>query len=161
METLLWILIAALFGLSLIGVFLPVLPDTLLLWAGFLVYQFGLAEPGAGLPASFWWGMAGLSVLIFGSDLLTNAYFVKKYGGSKWSPLAAVAGVVLGVFVLPPIGMLVFPFVFVLAVEMGLEKRPWEKALRTAAGALVAFFSSALVKLVLQAVMIGWFFLAI
>ncbi len=161
MSALLWIAIVVLFALSIAGVFFPVIPDTLLLWAGFLLYQFALAEPGAELPASFWWGMVVMTGLLLGSDLFTNLYFVKKYGGSKWSSLAALAGVVLGVILLGPIGILVLPFVFVLAVEWGVNKQPPDKAFRVALGSLAAFLSSAVIKVLLQLLMIVWFFLAL
>ncbi|MFY0545052.1 DUF456 domain-containing protein [Brevibacillus sp. H7] len=161
MDIFLWIIIVALFALSIAGIFLPILPDTVLLWAGFLLYHFFLAEPGAGLPASFWWGMGILSVLLYGADLLTNVYFVKKYGGSKWSSIAAVAGILLGIFILPPIGMIVLPFVFVLLVEMVFQQQPFDKAVKVGLGSLIAFLSSAVMKVVLQLVMILWFFLAL
>jgi uncharacterized protein YqgC (DUF456 family) len=161
MEVLLWILIVGLFGLSIAGIFFPILPDTVLLWAGFLVYHFFVAAPGEGLSPSFWWGMAGLSILLYGTDLLANMYFVKKAGGSKWSSLAALAGVLLGIFVFPPFGMLILPFLFVLAVELFFQKQSMEKAVKVALGSLVAFLSSAVVKVLIQIIMIVWFFIAI
>jgi uncharacterized protein YqgC (DUF456 family) len=160
LEIVLWIIIGLLFALSLAGIFIPVLPDTLLLWAGFLLYHFVLAEPGSGLPASFWWGMAVLSVLLYGADLMTNLYFVKKYGGSKLSSIGAIAGMILGLFLFPPFGMLILPFLFVIGIEMLVHKQPPEKAFKVGIGSLVAFFSSAVVKLILQVIMIIWFFLA-
>lgn len=160
MEIILWIVVVALFALSIAGIFLPVLPDTILLWAGFLLYHFFIAEPGAGLPASFWWGMVGLSILLYGADVLTNMYFVKKYGGSKWSSAAAVVGIFVGIFVFPPIGMIVLPFVFVVLVELFVQNQTMERAVKAGFGSLIGFLGSAVVKVVLQLVMIIWFFLA-
>lgn len=160
MEILLWIVVVALFPLSIAGIFLPVLPDTILLWGGFLLYHFFIADPGAGLPASFWWGMAVVSLLLYGADLLTNIYFVKKYGGSKWSSLAAALGIFLGIFLFPPFGMLILPFVFVIMVELLVQKQPMEKAMKAGVGSLVGFLGSAVVKVVLQLAMIVWFFIA-
>jgi len=159
MEVLLWLIISLLFMLSIAGIFLPVLPDTVLLWAGFLLYHFFLADPGMGLTAPFWWGMAFLSVLLYAADILTNLFFVKKYGGSRLSSLAAVIGVLLGVFVFPPLGMIVLPFVFVLGVEYIVQKRTLEEAAKVGVGSLVAFLGSAVVKVVVQLAMILWFFL--
>ncbi|WP_400163469.1 DUF456 domain-containing protein [Brevibacillus sp. TJ4] len=161
MDILLWIVIVALFALSIAGIFLPVIPDTILLWAGFLLYHFFVADPGAGLPASFWWGMVGLSVLLFGADFLTNMYFVKRYGGSKWSSFAAVLGIILGIFIFPPFGMIILPFVFVVLVELFVQNQPLERAIKAGFGSLLGFLGSAVVKVVLQIAMIIWFFLAI
>lgn len=160
MEILLWIVIVALFILSIVGIFMPVLPDTLLLWGGFLLYHFFLTSPGEGLPASFWWGMVALSILMYGADLLTNMYFVKRYGGSKWSSFAAVVGIILGLFVFPPFGILIMPFILVVIVEL-LQNQPFERALKAGLGSLIGFLSSAVVKVVIQIAMIIWFFLAI
>ncbi|WP_134686710.1 DUF456 domain-containing protein [Brevibacillus migulae] len=160
MDIILWIIVVLLFALSIAGIFLPVLPDTILLWAGFLLYQFGIAEPGVGLPASFWWGMVVMSILLYGADLMTNLYFVKKYGGSKLSSIGAVLGIILGIFFFPPIGMIVLPFLFVIGIETLIQKRPIEQAVKVGFGSLIAFLGSAVVKVVLQIVMIVWFFLA-
>ncbi|GIO06021.1 DUF456 domain-containing protein [Brevibacillus reuszeri] len=160
MDIVLWIIVIALFVLSIAGIFLPVLPDTILLWGGFLLYHFFIADPGAGLPASFWWGMAVLSVLLYGADLLTNMFFVKKYGGSKWSSMAAVIGIILGIFLFPPFGMLIMPFVLVVLVELLIQKQSLEKAIRAGFGSLIGFLGSAVVKVVLQVAMIIWFFIA-
>ncbi|MDF2679060.1 MAG: hypothetical protein K0R47_250 [Brevibacillus sp.] len=160
MEILLWVIVVALFALSIAGIFLPVLPDTILLWAGFLLYHFIIADPGGGLPASFWWGMGALSVLLYGADLLTNMYFVKKYGGSKWSSIAAVVGIFAGIFLFPPFGMIMLPFVFVVLVELFMQKQPMEKAIKAGFGSLIGFLGSAVVKVVLQLTMIIWFFIA-
>ncbi|MGG4495826.1 DUF456 domain-containing protein [Brevibacillus reuszeri] len=161
MEIILWIIVIALFALSIVGIFMPVLPDTLLLWGGFLLYHFFIADPGAGLPASFWWGMAVLSILLYGADLLTNMYFVKKYGGSKWSSMAAVVGIILGIFLFPPFGMLILPFLLVVLVELLVQKQTLEKAVKAGFGSLIGFLGSAVVKVVLQVAMIIWFFVAL
>ncbi|MGF9907211.1 DUF456 domain-containing protein [Brevibacillus porteri] len=160
MEIFLWIVVVLLFLLSIAGIFLPVLPDTILLWAGFLLYHFFIADPGAGLPASFWWGMVVLSILLYGADLLTNMYFVKKYGGSKWSSIAAAVGIILGIFVFPPFGMLILPFVFVVLVELMVQKQSMERAVKAGVGSLIGFLGSAVVKVILQVTMIIWFFIA-
>ncbi|ASJ54147.1 DUF456 domain-containing protein [Brevibacillus sp. M2.1A] len=160
MEIFLWVVVVLLFLLSIAGIFLPVLPDTILLWAGFLLYHFFIADPGAGLPASFWWGMVVLSILLYGADLLTNMYFVKKYGGSKWSSIAAAVGIILGIFVFPPFGMLILPFVFVVLVELMVQKQSMERAVKAGVGSLIGFLGSAVVKVILQVTMIIWFFIA-
>lgn len=161
MDVLLWLIVILLFGLSIAGIFLPVLPDTILLWGGFLLYQFAIAGPGAGLPVSFWWGMGILSVLLYGADLLTNMYFVKKYGGSKASAIGSIVGIIIGVFVFPPFGMIIVPFILVLLIEMLKQKQPAERAFKIAVGSLIGFFSSVVVKIFIQLIMIIWFFIVV
>jgi len=160
LEWILWALIGLCFIGSIAGVFIPIIPDALLVWAGFLLYQFGVAQPGQGLSAGFWWGMGALTLLIILSDLLANIVFVKKYGGSKWGIVASVAGVLIGPFLLGPFGFLIGPILAVFLVEWLLSKDP-TLSMKIAFGTLAAFFSSSVVKIILQLAMMIWFFMAI
>ncbi|MCC3377881.1 DUF456 family protein, partial [Cohnella sp. REN36] len=74
------------------GIVIPVIPDALLIWIGFLLYQFTIAS--ASLGWTFWVPMTVLTLFLIGADMLSNIYFVKKYGGDKWSMIAAVAGII-------------------------------------------------------------------
>lgn len=158
MEMLWWTLVIVLFLTSLIGVVVPFIPDTLLLWAGVLLHRFALAAEG--YPLLFWIGMAAATLLIIGADLLANLVFVKKYGGDKWTMLAAAAGLILAPFILGPLGVIIGPFAAVLLLEI-LRSQKTGDALKAAMGTVVAWLSSAFVKIVLQLVMIVWFFIMI
>ncbi|MEC9489080.1 MAG: DUF456 domain-containing protein, partial [Halanaerobium sp.] len=59
-----------------------------------------------------------------------------------------------------PAGIIIGPFLFVMAIEI-LERREWRSALRVAAGAILGLFGSTVSKLILQLVMIIWFFTVI
>ncbi|NMF00127.1 DUF456 domain-containing protein [Aneurinibacillus aneurinilyticus] len=162
MEVFIWIVISLLFIGSFIGVIVPVIPDALLLWIGFLLYQFALATTSLGW--TFWVPMTLLTLLLIGADLLSNIYFVKKYGGDKWSMLAAVAGIILGPLVLGaflgPLAIIVGPFLSVFLVEL-VRSNGAEKSLRIAFGTVLAFLGSAAAKIVIQLIMVIWFFFAI
>lgn len=157
-ETLLWVFIYILFGISLVGVVVPVVPDTIPLWGGILLYRFFLATTS--LPVTFWIGMVVLSIVIIIADYLTSAVFVKKYGGSKLAMIAAILGMIIGIFFLGPVGIIIGPFVTVYIVGL-IEKKSSEKALKTAFGTIIGFFGSAVVKLLLQTVMLVWFFVVV
>ncbi|WP_048601802.1 DUF456 domain-containing protein [Rubeoparvulum massiliense] len=158
MNIFLWILILILFGLSFVGLIFPVLPSVLLLWIGFLLYQFALH--GTALTAVFWWAMAILTILIFLADILANSYFVKRYGGSAWGRRAGALGIIVGSFIFPPFGLLIVPFIAVLITEILLEPNV-ERAFRASIGSLIGFLSSSVAKLMIQLVMILWFFFTI
>lgn len=157
-TVLLWILIYILFGVSLVGVVLPVVPDTIPLWGGILLYRFILSP--APLPLMFWIGMVVLSGVIILADYLTGAIFVKRYGGSRLAVIAAIIGIIIGISLLGPVGIIIGPFVTVYIVGL-IEKKSSEKALKVAFGTIVGFFSSAVVKLLLQSLMLIWFFLVV
>lgn len=164
MTVFLWILISVLFLVSLIGVIIPVIPDAILIWVAFLIYQFGIAAPGHGLGWVFWVSMSVLTAFIFLADILSNIYFVKKYGGDKWSAGAAVVGIILGFFLLSPVvgplSIILGPFLTVLLLEV-LRSREKGQALRIAFGTLLGFLGSGFVKIGIQLIMIIWFFVVI
>ncbi len=154
MIYLIWVLISLLFTSSLIGVIIPFIPDTILLWIGFLIYKIFVS--GTALPFSFWTGMVLLTILIISSDLMANAYFVKKHGGSKIAMIGAGTGIILGSIFLGPIGIIIGPFVSVFLIAI-LEKKAGNEAFKIGIATLLAFFSSSIAKIFFQLIMIFWF----
>ncbi|BAD66425.1 MULTISPECIES: DUF456 domain-containing protein [Shouchella] len=157
MDTLWWLVIAVFFIASFVGLIVPIIPSVLVLWGGFLVYVFALE---GSLSVVFWVGMAVLTVFLLVVDLLANMAFVKRTGGSKWGERAALVGVIVGAFVVPPFGLIIVPFVLVLIAEL-LQKQPFEKAVRIAFASFLAFISGTLAKAVVQIVMIAWFLIEV
>ncbi|MFA9560592.1 DUF456 domain-containing protein [Evansella sp. AB-rgal1] len=157
MEIIVWIIISALFILSFVGLIFPILPGLLFIWVGFILYVIFI---GGSLSTFFWIGMVGLTIAIFLADIIANSYFVKRYGGSKWAERMAIVGVIIGAFIMPPFGIIFVPFLAVVLTEMILEK-DIELALKIGAASVVAFLSSTFAKLIIQVIMIGWFFIAV
>lgn len=158
MEIVIWILIIALFVLSFAGIIFPIIPSVFVLWGGFLLYQFAL-NPNE-LTLSFWIGMGIITALLVGADIIANSYFVKKYGGSKWGERGAAVAVIIGSFIVPPFGILIVPFLTVFIIEL-LQQRTVQEAFRASFGSLIGFLGGAVAKIVLQFVMIVWFFVVI
>lgn len=158
MEIVIWILIIALFVLSFAGIIFPIIPSVFVLWGGFLLYQFAL-NPNE-LTLSFWIGMGIITALLVGADIISNSYFVKKYGGSKWGERGAAVAVIIGSFIVPPFGILIVPFLTVFIIEL-LQQRTVQEAFRASFGSLIGFLGGAVAKIVLQFVMIVWFFVVI
>ncbi|MFW6035408.1 MAG: DUF456 domain-containing protein [Halothermotrichaceae bacterium] len=158
MSIFLWIIISLLFIFSLIGVVIPVIPDTILLWVGFLIYEFFMS--GTALPVLFWAGMLVLTILILASDFFANAYFVKKYGGSKLAVIAALIGLLTGTIFLGPAGIFIGPFVLVFITAL-LEKKEGSQALKIGIATSIGIFSSTVAKIVLQTAMIIWFIIVV
>ncbi|QDW92300.1 DUF456 family protein [Staphylococcus chromogenes] len=155
MIWLLWLLVLISFVIAFIGLLKPVIPAVLFLWIGFIIYQWGIND--ASLSWIFWLGMLFLTLLIFISDLLMNRYFVNRFGGSKKGEWAALIGVILGSFILPPFGIVIVPFILVLIVEM-LEQKRFDVALKASFGSIVAFFSSTFTQAFVMLIMVIWFF---
>ncbi|KAB8137906.1 DUF456 family protein [Gracilibacillus oryzae] len=158
MDVLWWILIIAAFVLSFVGIIFPIIPSVLVLWIGFLLYQFLLTSENIGWI--FWIVTVILTIVLIVSDIIANSYFVKKYGGSKWGERMAAIGVIVGSFIIPPFGIIIVPFVLVFVTEM-IQKKGANEALRASIGSLFGFLSGTIAKVIIQIVMIVFFFVAI
>ncbi|MBM7571152.1 DUF456 domain-containing protein [Aquibacillus albus] len=156
MDVIIWLLIIACFILSFVGIIFPLVPSPLVLWIGFLLHFFFLEGNLSGL---FWGAMVILTIILVVSDIIANSYFVKKYGGSKWGERIAAVGVIVGSFIVPPFGIIVVPFVAVLITEL-LQKRSPQESVRAAIGSLLGFLGGSIAKVVIQTIMIVWFFIA-
>ncbi|MFS0674999.1 DUF456 domain-containing protein [Ornithinibacillus sp. 179-J 7C1 HS] len=157
-DVILWILIVALFILSFVGVIYPIIPSVLLIWIGFLLYQFGIN--GDELGFLFWTVMVIFTVILFVADIVANSFFVKKFGGSKWGERGAAIAVIVGSFIIPPFGIIVIPFIAVFVIEL-LQKRTAGEAFKASIGSLLGFLSGTFAKVFLQIVMIIFFIINI
>lgn len=158
LDILIWIIIIILFILSFIGVVFPIIPSVLVIWIGFLLYHFVLNPEE--LNNFFWIAMIVFTIILILADIIANSYFVKKYGGSKMGERGAAVAVIVGSFIFPPFGILIVPFAVVFMIEM-MQKRTANEALRASFGSLIGFLSGTFAKVVLQFVMIVWFFVII
>ncbi|MYL35622.1 DUF456 family protein [Pontibacillus yanchengensis] len=158
MDMLLWVLVVAGFIVSYIGLIYPVLPSPLFLWISLLIYQFFINANE--LSIWFWITMILLTVLLIISDIIINSKAVKRFGGSKWGERMAAIGVIVGSFIIPPIGVIVVPFVLVFITEM-VQKEDVEKAFKSSLGALVGFLGGTIAKLIIQTFIIIWFVISV
>lgn len=155
MTVILWLCIIAAFVLAFIGLIKPIIPSVLVLWIGFLIYQFGFHN--GNLSWVFYVSMILFTVFILVADFIMNKYFVNKFGGSKLSELVALVGVIVGCFVFPPFGIIIVPFVAVLVVEM-IQEPNLTKALKASFGSVVAFLASSVAQAIIMIIMVIWFF---
>ncbi|WP_053217486.1 DUF456 domain-containing protein [Virgibacillus senegalensis] len=157
MDIIIWLLIAACFLLSFAGIIFPLIPAPLMLWIGFLLYFFFMDGQ---LSMVFWLAMVVLTVILVVSDIIANSYFVKKYGGSKWGERVAAVAVIIGSFIIPPFGIILVPFAAVFVTEV-IQQKTTGQAWRASLGSLMGFLGGAVAKVVIQLIMIIWFFFAI
>lgn len=158
LDWIIWIVIVVLFLLSFVGIIYPIIPSVIVIWIGFLLYQF-ILNPNE-LTTVFWIIMAIFTLFLFLADILANSYFVKKYGGSKWGERGAAVAVIIGSFIIPPFGILIVPFITVFIIEL-LQQRPPKDAFKASVGSLLGFLGGSIAKVMIQLIMIIWFFIAI
>ncbi|GAB2552543.1 DUF456 domain-containing protein [Gracilibacillus alcaliphilus] len=158
MDIVWWLLIIVCFVLAFLGIIFPMIPSVLALWVGFFIYQFVMAAENIG--TIFWIAMAVLTIILIVSDIIANSYFVKKFGGSKAGERIAAVGVIVGSFIIPPFGIIIVPFILVIIAEL-FQQRTLAEAFKATFGSLMGFLSGNFAKIVIQIIMIIWFFIAI
>lgn len=154
MEIFLYLIIGVFFVLSLIGSFIPIIPDVIPIWIGVAIYHFFLND--SILSQGFFISLVLITILIQLADFLANAYFVKKSGGNNLSILGAFLGLIGGMIFLGPLGLIIGPFFGVLLVEY-LNNRNRDKSLKIAFSTLLAYLGSGFIKFILQIIVIVWF----
>lgn len=146
------------FAVGLVGILLPVIPGIGLIWLGMLIY--GLLTGFETLSAAFFIGEASGVVLAFLVDYAANIWGVKHYGGSRPALWGSVLGLLCGIILLGPLGVIIGPFAGALAGEL-LTGSPISRAVRSGIGTLVGFLGGTLLKFAIAAVMITWFFVVV
>ncbi|MEY8347051.1 DUF456 family protein [Bacillus cereus] len=151
MTVLLTLCIIACFIISFIAFIYPIIPGILGLWAGYLIYHFGIND--GELTISFWILQIIFTIIIFIADFIANGYFLKKYGSTKWSERIGMISIIVGSFFFPPFGLIIIPFLSVFVTEIMHKKTPKE-ALMVGIATVVGFLSSTVAKAILQIIMI-------
>ena len=154
MVVIYWSIILLLFFMGIVGSFIPIIPDILPLWLG--VITFKLSPLQGELGSVFWLLLILITIFNIMADFFSNAYFVRKAGGTKLTILAAVVGLIIGMIILPPIGIILGPFIAVLAIELS-NRNDFEQALKVALATFTALVGSGIIKVILQLIIIFWF----
>ena len=153
---LLWLLAAVLVVAGLLGLVLPVLPGTPLLFAGLLIAAWAedFAYVGAGTLA----GIAVLAILTYPIDVAATALGATRFGASKRAAVGAAVGALVGLFFGIP-GIVLGPFIGAVIGELTAQ-RGLGDAGRAGVGAMVGLVLGAAGKLALAFSMLGLFALA-
>lgn len=140
--------------IGLVGCILPVLPGPPLSYMGLLLLHF---TENHHFSARFliWWAVIALVVTLL--DNLIPIWGTKKYGGSKRAIWGSVLGLLAGLFLFPPFGIIVGPFLGAVLGELSAGKTSNE-ALRSGFGAFMGFLGGTLLKLITSGMIIFYFF---
>ena len=159
MTIIVWTLIIALFAIAYIGLIYPIIPSVLFIFAGFIVY--GLFFTFSALPWWFWLGQVLLVIVLFAADTIAGLVGVKAFGGTKAGMWGSTIGLIVGPFIIPFFGILIFPFVFAVAAELLVTKSTFKEAVYSGFGSLVGFFTSIVTKGIIQTIMIVIFIILV
>ena len=139
------IIIALVAGIiGLIGVIVPVLPGTLLSYAGLVCMYF---VEGSTITTTQMVVCGIISVIVVAIDFFLPGYFTKLFGGSKSGVNGATVGTIVGMFFGLP-GIILGPFVGAVIGEMAGAKSEFDKALSVGLGSLLSFLVGSGIKLI-------------
>lgn len=153
MTVLLIILGLIFMAAGLIGCFLPIIPGPPLSYLGLLFlhwsskYQFS---------SEFLLIMAAVAI---GATVLDNfipALSAKRSGASKRAVWGSVAGLIIGMFFFPPLGLIVGPFLGAVLGELSMGENS-NDALKSGFNTFLGFLGGVLIKLIASGVMLYYF----
>jgi uncharacterized protein YqgC (DUF456 family) len=155
-TTALWILAVLLVLAGLVGIVLPALPGTFLVFLGLLLAAWidGFDKVGWGVIAL----LGGLAVLSTVLDFVVTGLGARRAGASKQAVVGAAAGTIAGLFFGLP-GLFLGPFVGAAAGEY-LARRDAVQAGRAGLGTWLGIVLGTAVKLGLAIAMVGLFIAA-
>ncbi|HKJ43351.1 MAG TPA: DUF456 domain-containing protein [Sunxiuqinia sp.] len=147
------------FGILLIlggiaGAVLPVLPGPPLSYVGLLLLHFTSKYQFSTKFLVIW---AIITVVVYLLDYIIPVWGTKKFGGSKRGVWGSVIGLVIGLILFPPWGIIIGPFAGAVLGELSSGKES-KAALRSGFGSFVGFLTGTLLKLIASGMMAWYFF---
>ena len=132
------------------GSILPVLPGPPLSYIGILLLHF-TERVQFTTPQLIIWAI--LVILTIVADYFLPILGVKTWNGTKWGNIGCIVGIVVGVFIIPPWGIILGPFVGAVLGELLFAKKEMSEALKAGLGAFIGFILGTVFKLAVC----GWF----
>lgn len=135
---------------GILGTLLPILPGTLLVFAGAFVYAWYhdfavLTWPAVGL-------LGGLALLSQGIDWLATAIGARRFGASRWGVAGSCIGMLVGLLAGGLPGLLLGPCIGAVAGEL-LSGRSLRQSTRSGLGTVVGFLGGTIGRLAIALTM--------
>ena len=143
MDIFILCLVAFILLLGIIGCFVPIIPGPPISYGALLVFHF-FSSYNIDENTLWIWALIVIAVTVF--DLWIQIYGVKKFGGTKKAVNGSIIGLIIGIFLFPPFGIIIGPF-FGAFIGAKMDNPDVNKALKIALGAFAGFILGTLVKL--------------
>jgi hypothetical protein len=156
MTLLLWTCAILLIVAGVIGIVLPALPGTVLIFAGLLLAAWADHFQRVGPLMLTVIGIIGAAS--YGVDFIAAAMGAKHLGASRRAMAGAALGTVAGLFFGLP-GIIIGPFVGAIAGELTVH-RDWKRVGKAGVAAWIGFAIGTAVKVGIAFVMLGLFLTA-
>jgi uncharacterized protein YqgC (DUF456 family) len=150
------VLAVVLVVVGLVGVVVPALPGTVLVFAGLLLAAWSdrFVRVGAGVLVV----LGALTVVSYLVDIATTALGMKRFGTTRWAMAGAAAGAIVGLFFGLP-GLIIGPFAGAVAGEL-IAHRDVKRAGKAGLAVWVGFLAGTVAKVALAFAMVGIFLAA-
>jgi uncharacterized protein YqgC (DUF456 family) len=151
-----WLLAVTLVVIGLLGLVLPALPGTPLVFAGLLIAAWAEDFNYVGMGTLV--VLAVIALLSFAVDFWATIVGAKKFGASKRAVIGSILGLLVGIFLGFP-GVIFGPFIGAVVGELSAQ-RDLRQASRAGIGATIGLVLGVALKLALAIAMIGIFAVA-
>ncbi len=138
---------------GVIGCFLPILPGPPLGFVGILLLHFSSMGH---FTATLLITLGVVVLLVSLLDYLVPILGAKQFGGSKMGVIGCIVGLIAGIFIFPPIGIIVGPFLGAIAGEL-LNGDDLKKAIKSGFGSFLGYILGTGVKLAVCFVMVYFY----
>ncbi|MDD4515015.1 DUF456 domain-containing protein [Massilibacteroides sp.] len=139
--------------IGIIGCIAPMLPGIPLSYIGILLLHF-TSEVQFSTEFLIFWGV--MVVIIQLLDYYIPIWGTQKLGGGSKGAWGSTVGVVAGMFLFPPLGIIIFPFVGAVIGEL-LDEKDFKTALKAGFGAFLGFVAGTLMKLAVAIILTFYF----
>lgn len=137
-----------------IGCILPVIPGIPLSYLGIILLHI-TSKVDFSPQFLIIWGIVVIVIQIL--DYFIPIWGTKRFGGGKKGMWGSMLGILLGVFILPPWGIIIFPFVGAVIGEL-IDEKEVKEALKAGFGSFLGFVLGTLAKFIVAAIL-GFYFI--
>lgn len=144
LDSLTFGLVVAFIAFGLVGIVVPMIPGTLLIWIAILVYELINSFSALGVPV---FAMITVLALVTGlADVWMPLVGAKAVGASKRALLLGALGSLIGTFIAPLLGTIAGYAVGILIGEYH-KRGDWREAFRASVGGVAGWGVSTAVQL--------------
>ena len=151
MDFLLVIVAFILLGAGLLGAVIPVLPGPPLSYAGLLLMQWSGYGRFSVVFLVVW---AGITLIVTVVDYFLPPLITKQFGGSRAASIGSILGLLAGIILIAPWGMIIGPFLGAYIGELIHNGANGVKAFKVAFGAFFAFIIGSGARLIVSSLML-------
>jgi uncharacterized protein YqgC (DUF456 family) len=140
--------------LGIVGSFSPIIPGPITSWFGLLVIHFSKLIP---FDNQFLIITFLIAALIFALDLIIPILGLKKLGGSKKGLIGSTIGLLLGLFLAGPVGLLIGSFFGAISGEY-VNNNSIKKSIKPAMGTFIGMAVGTTIKFLTSTIFLGLYF---